>query len=173
MPGQGIISIEIWRDDDIIYVGQNVLGKEDARQEFESFVTFAKNIGIRHPGTCKLVLEINITKLTQDYYIMVYADGNVKLFSGEGEQARELAAEKIEKAPLLRTDFEDNEIDQIFEDYDTLQVSDFVIPVTVSPPGADVIGLKKDITINKIVLLQRDGKWLWTINEPDSVDECE
>ncbi len=174
MSGHGVIQVDIWREKDVIYIGQVRPEKEQAREEFKRFVDFAnKDINVRYPGTCKLVFEINITKLTQDYYIMIYADGNAKLFSGEGEQTRELAAEKIEKAPLLRTDFEDNEIDQIFEDYDTLQITDFRIPRTAMPGGADVQGAQKEITVNKIVLLQRDGKWIWTNYDPGAIDLCE
>lgn len=172
MPGKGIQHYEIWREDDTLYFGTQRPGKDQARQEFEEFIEFTKKIGTLYPGTCKLVFEINTTKLTQEYHIMVYYDeGEAKLFAGQGEQERNIETAAIEPTPILFVDFDD--IDEVFEDYDNLPRTNFIIPHTILPSIPDRTGLGKSVRSDRAVLLQRAGYWLWTKHEPKNLEICE
>jgi hypothetical protein len=172
MPGQGLRQVEVWKEDDVVLLGQQRTEKDQARQEFDRLVEFAnQNIGVRKPGTCKLVFEIDKTKFTSQYFIMVYTDGNAKLFSGEIEQKRNIATQTIEKAPIISSPFREDELEQIFEDYYETLRNDFIIdPFSVSYPSGVSEGI---IGSERIILMQRDGDWIWARYEPGFLDECE
>lgn len=176
MPGKGIKQVEIWREGDVIYIGEHRPESGQAREEFERLVNFAnRNIGVMYRGTCKLIFDIDTQKLTHEYFIMVYTNRTAKLFSGESEQRRNIATKTIAAAPILSVDFYSELVDEVFKQYNDLPREDFIIDphITILPEGVE-----EGILYDRVVLLQRNGRWLWTkfsnfFYEDDAPDDCE
>lgn len=144
---------------------------ERAEEEFERFISFANRyINQLYDETCKLAFDINTSKLTSSYFIVVYADGETMLFSRKGEQVKIVSEGTIKDIPFV---YEwDKTIDETFEDYNNLEKINFII----DPARGDIpknIEFKYVATRLTLSFVQKSRNWLLTDFLAEPLELCE